>query len=126
MLKELSEIRGKRPLTDKELSNAKGGLQKSFPGRFERINSVSQQLAMLVLDGHPSDRYDSWPKRVGEIDLAAAQQSAQKYTDPAEFAIIVAGDLAKIGESLTGLSTSIRYYDSQGRLKEMPDSKAKK
>jgi zinc protease len=126
MLKELSDVRGSRPLTEKELSNAKGGLRKSFPGRFERISSVSQQLATLVLDGYPSDRYTRWPTQVGQIDLANARKSAQRYTNPDEFAIIVAGDLTKIGESLEGLSKSVRYYDSQGRLKPTESSETKK
>jgi zinc protease len=115
MLKELRDVRGDRPLTEKELANAKGGLRKSFPGRFERMSAVASQLARLVVDGYSPDWYAKWPENVGKIELAAANKSAQRYTDPGKFAIIVAGDLAKIGSTLSGLGSPVRYYDSQGR-----------
>ena len=102
MLKELKAVRSDKPVTQKELDEAIGGLVKSFPGRFERMNSVAGQLARLVLDGYPKDWYAKWSGRVKGITLDVANKTAQAYTDPQSFAIIVAGDLAKVGASLKG------------------------
>ena len=127
MLKELKGVRGDKPLTQKELDEATGGLVKSFPGRFERMNSVAGQLARLVLDGYPKDWYSKWSGRVKGITLDVANKAAQAYADSESFAIIVAGDLSKIGASLKGLNRPIYRYDAQGKFlgKGLPSPKKK-
>ena len=127
MLKELTAVRTDKPITKKELQEAIGGLIKSFPGRFERMNSVAGQLARLVLDGYGTEWYQNWTQKIQAVTLEAANQMAKTYTDPAEFAIVVAGDLSKIGQSLLGLNRPIHRYDAQGNYlgEGLPDSEKK-
>ncbi len=123
IIKELAWVSGDKPLTEKELNAGKGGMIKSFPGRFERMSSVAGQLVRLVVDGYSPDWYAAWPKRVNEIDLETARSAGTKYTDSTGFAIIVAGDLSKIGESLKGLGRPIKLFDAQGNA--LPESSDK-
>ena len=106
--------RGDKPLTETEVRDAIGGLQKAFPGRFEKLSSVSSQLGTLVIDGHSADWFQTWSQKVGSVTLTDVQAMAQKYTDPAAFEIVVVGDLSKIGESLKSLDRPVLYYDTQG------------
>ena len=114
IIKELSAVSGAKPLTETEVRDAIGGLQKAFPGRFEKLSSVSSQLGSLVMDGHSADWFQTWSQKVGAVTSADAQAMAQKYTDPAAFEIVVVGDLSKIGESLKSLERPTIYYDTQG------------
>ncbi len=120
IIKELSSIRSDKPLTQTELDNGKGALVKSFPGQFERIRGVSWQLVSLVLKGHPIDWYQSWTKKVSEVDLGAAQATGSTYTNVDDFAIVIAGDLAKIAPSLEGLGRTILTFDAQGNPTATP------
>ncbi|MEE2787466.1 MAG: pitrilysin family protein [Myxococcota bacterium] len=114
MIAELTQVRGQKPLTEKEIAEAVGGLIKSFPGRFERMSSVAGQLGRLVLDGYGADWYREWPKHVQAVTRKQANEAAKSYSAPGEFAIIVAGDMAKIGQTLVGLKRPIHRYDAQG------------
>ena len=134
MIKELSDIRGERPLSAQEIQEAKSGLRKSFPGRFEQMSHVANMLQDLALSGRSPDWYQNWPEKVKAVDLATAQATAQVYTAPESFAIVVAGDWSKIGESIKGLNRPIVTYDAQGNRMKTPgpektesiDEKAKK
>jgi zinc protease len=114
ILKELTWVYGEKPLTAEELEAAKGAMLKSFPGRFERMSGVAGQLTSTRTQGHGTDWFAKWPSKVNSIDLAAASSAGKKYTDPESFHIIIAGDYAKIGESLKGLDMPIFFYDTQG------------
>ena len=123
ILGELTMIHGDKPLTEAELSAAKGNLIKKFPARFERISSVAGQLGSVAAKDYPADWFSQWVGKVNAVDLAAATETGRKYTDPAGFHIIVAGDWARIGESLKGLEMPLFFYDAQGNRIEAPAAK---
>jgi len=125
MIKELSDVRDTRPLTAQEIDEAKSGLCKSFPGRFEQMSHVANLLQDLALSGHSPDWYRDWATKVQQVDLSKAQETAMVYTDPASFAIIVAGDWEKIGASIEDLKRPIIRYDAQGNRVEAPKAEGK-
>src|SRR5262249_15052286 len=55
IFKELTDITGKRPVTDAELSFAKQRMVQGFPHRFETTFGVAGQLAILIADELPDD-----------------------------------------------------------------------
>ena len=55
IMKELTDITGRRPVTDAELSFAKQGIIQGFPSRFETTFGVAGQIANLV-DRRPARR----------------------------------------------------------------------
>jgi len=120
IIKELSGIRSDAPLTEQEVKDAIGGLQKAFPGRFEKLDAVASQLGTLVLNGHPVEWFRDWSQTMGSVSLTDAQAMAQKYTDPNGFDIVVVGDLSKIGDSLKSLGRPVTYYTPQGRTVDAP------
>lgn len=117
MLKELADITGKRPLSAKEHEEAVAGMLKSFPGRFEAMGSVASQLSWTAGSGYPADWLQKWPGRVAGVTLAQAQAKAGEYTTAKDFVIIIAGDFAKVGPTLTSLGLPIHQYDAQGNPK---------
>ena len=48
IMKELTDITGRRPVTDAELAFAKQGIIQGFPSRFETTFGVAGQIAVLV------------------------------------------------------------------------------
>ena len=117
VIKELMEVRGSRPLTEKEIDQARSGLRKSFPGKFEQMSQVASLLQDLALSGYSPDWYRNWPEKIQAVDRDTAHATCMVYTDPATFGVVVAGDWEKIGESIQGLNRRIIHYDAQGHRK---------
>ena len=109
MFKELAGIGGNKPLTTKEQSDAIEGLLLGFPSRFERLDSMAGQLAWLAHQEHPADWFLKYPQRLRAVTLETADTSAKRHAQRDAFAVIVAGDLGKIGASLATLDRPV--YD---------------
>jgi zinc protease len=121
ILGELAMVRADNPMSDKEIEAGKGGLVKGFPGRFEKMSSVANQLSSLVAKGYPPDWYATWPSKISAVDPETAKKTGHKYTDPDGFHIIIAGDYSKIGDSLESLGLPLFFYDTQGNPIESGD-----
>ena len=57
IFKELTDITGKRPVTDAELAFAKQRMIQGFPHRFETTFGVAGQLAILIAEELPDDEF---------------------------------------------------------------------
>ncbi|MCA9545875.1 MAG: insulinase family protein, partial [Myxococcales bacterium] len=115
-LKELAGMFGDKPLTADEREQALGNLLLSFPGRFEQLAAVAGQYAGVRLEGHDAEWFRKWPQSLAKVTLAEARAEAKRLTDPKGFAIVVAGDAAKLREPLKALGLPIVDCDAQGRL----------
>ena len=124
MLKELADLQGPRPLSQKERDEAVAGMLKSFPSRFERMGAVANQLSWAATHGYPADWLQTWQDRVSAVSLKKALDTAKKYTQPESFVVIIAGDFAKVGPTLETLGLPIRHYDAQGNPKPATTTKA--
>ena len=118
MLKELTLACGEKPISAQERDESVGGLLLGYPGRFERIASVGANFATLAIYQRPADWFHTWPSNVERVTLEAANAIAKEYCNPDQFAIVLAGDRAKLEPTLTSLGRSLVHYDAQGtRLK---------
>jgi zinc protease len=121
----LKEVQGMkdRPVTEEELTRAKGARIQGLPGRFQTSGAVADQMAGLFTFGLPDDYFESLPSRLGAVtaeDLAAA---AQKHLTPDRMLIVAVGDRAKIESQIETLGLgAISYRDPDG--KESPAGKA--
>jgi len=115
VLKELSDLCGPRPLTAEERDNSVGGLLLGYPGTFERIGSVSARFAQIPLYGRPLDWFERWPARVAAVTLEQANAAAQSYCGRFEYALVVAGDKAKVLPTLDGIGFDVVQLDARGR-----------
>jgi len=100
-MKELSDIRGGRPPSTEEMTQAKASLVQSLPESFETLNGVNANIATIYSQGLPEDYYTQFIRAVGAVTKDDVIRVAQKYIDPAHLAIVIVGDRSKIEGPLT-------------------------
>jgi zinc protease len=116
IIKELTDITGRRPVTDAELSFAKQGIIQGFPSRFETTFGVAGQIAVLVSDDLPDDEFDHYQARVEAVTRADVDRVAREYITPSSMAILVVGDRSLIEGPLKTLPFvgTIERLDTEG------------
>ena len=117
VLGELSGLCGPRPLTSEERDSSVSGLLLGYPGTFESIGLLGARFAQLPIYGRPLDWYERWPSQVSAVTLEQANEAARRYCDRAEFAVVVAGDKAKVAPTLQGIGFEMVELDARGRLR---------
>jgi zinc protease len=116
LLKEVTDITGKRPVTDKELAFARDRIIKGFPSKFETTFGVAGTLAELVIYKLPDDYFTTYQSKVEAVTGDDVNRVAKKYLDPEHMTILVVGDRSKIEPGLKTLPYAkvIRVLDPQG------------
>lgn len=120
VFKELTGIRGEKPLTKEERDSAVNNLLLGFPGRFERMSGVAGQLSWLALIGLPPDALLTFTKEISAVTQKSASDAGNAYTDPASFQVIVAGDWKALEGELKGLGLPVVFHDAQGNPIKAP------
>lgn len=113
-MKELSGIRGSRPVTDAELDVNKQAFIRRFPAGFETVGGISNQLANLVVYGLPDSYFNDYIAKVNAVTLADVNRVANKYLDPSKMAIVIVGDRKVIEPGLKDLGMPISILDVDG------------
>jgi zinc protease len=124
IMKELTDITGRRPVTDGELAFAKQGIIQGFPSRFETTFGVAGQLAILVTNLLPDDEFDHYQARVEAVTKADVDRVAREYITPASMSILAVGDRSVIEGPLKSLSfvEAIQRLDTEGNPLAPPPS----
>ena len=102
-VKELTEITGKRPVSDKELAFAKDRLIKGFPGRFETTFAMAGALADLVRFNLPDNYFLTYQDKIESITADSVNEAAKKYLPFDKMTILIVGDESKVKEGLKSL-----------------------
>ncbi len=117
-LREMEEIRGKRPITPKEFAFSKNNLLQTYAAEFETVGQLAGALSTQAMYGLPDDDFVTYPKRLDAVDLAAANATAKELFHPDKLAIIVVGDLEKIEGAVKKLNLGpVVYLDAEGNEK---------
>jgi zinc protease len=116
LMKELNGIRGGVPVTQKELDYNKQSLIRRYPGGFETIGAISNQLSNLVTYGLPDSYFNDYIAKVNAVTLADVNRVAQKYLDPSKMAIVIVGDRKVIEPGLKELGYPITIMDADGNV----------
>jgi zinc protease len=114
VMKELQDVRGGRPITQRELDYNKQSLIRRYPGAFETVGGISNQLANLVIYGLPDTYFNDYIGRVNAVTLADVNRVATKYLDPAKMAIVIVGDRKVVEGGLRELGYPITILDTEG------------
>ncbi|AGA25040.1 M16 family metallopeptidase [Singulisphaera acidiphila] len=116
LLKELNDITGPRPVTDKELTFAKDRIIKGFPSKFETTFGVAGTMADLVLYSLPADYFATYQSKIDAVDKAEVARVAKAHLDPEHMVILVVGDRSKIEAGLKSLPYAkvINVLDPEG------------
>ena len=86
-----------------------------YPNRFETISSVAGELGSLVELGKRPEELVAWLKSVSVVKQEASQTIAKALADIGQYVIVVAGDRARIEESLKSLGLPIVHCGRDGR-----------
>jgi len=113
--KELRDILGARPVTPDELTMARDSLTLSLPGQFETMGAVVNAIVEITQFGLPDDYYQTYPGKVRALTGKELAAAASRLIHPNELAWVVAGDRAKVEESLRKLNLGeVRVIDADG------------
>ncbi|MBB5368117.1 MULTISPECIES: pitrilysin family protein [unclassified Janthinobacterium] len=107
-----------KPLTAKELSNARNSQVLSLPGQFETNASISASMANTYIYGLGLDYYSSLPQRFSSVTGKQVQEVVKKYLQPEKLIVIGVGDKAKIEPQLSKLKLApVEVRDTEGNVK---------
>ena len=116
MLKELTEIRSSRPITESELEYNKQSLIRRYPANFETAGQISGQLAGLVVYDLPDSYFNDYAANIAGVTVADANRVAQKYLEPEKMAILVVGDRQTIEPKLREIKNlELKFIDSEAQ-----------
>ncbi len=126
LIKELTDISGRRPVTAPELSFAKQRLIEGFPSRFETTFGVAAQFAAPAAAELPDDEFEHYQERLEAVKKADVDRVARQYITPETMTILVVGERAQIEAPLLNLpfAHNIERLDTLGR--PLADSAASK
>lgn len=113
-LGEIRGIRGERAITDTELSFARNNRTAGLPLRFETVTQVAFAIADLLQNGIPTNFYDTYAQRIGELDATDLSAVATKYLDPQRSVIVVVGDRKVVEPGLRALGMPLVIVDENG------------
>jgi predicted Zn-dependent peptidase len=99
-LRELTAIRGDRPVTREELELGRAGLTRGYPRNFETADQLGRAAAQLALYGLPDDYFTTFVPRVLALSEHDVTEVAQKHIDPSRLATIIVGDRDTAGPGL--------------------------
>ena len=96
LVKEVTDIAGKRPVTDAELAFAKDRLVRGFPARFETTSGVAGTLTELVVYNLPDDYFATYSAKVEAVPRGDVNRVAREHLNPDRMTIVVVGDRSKV------------------------------
>ena len=114
--KEIKALAGVKPITADELAVAKARRVRGYAQQFESLGRITGQIANLWVLGLPftelQREYDATEKLTLDQVLAAAQ----KYVKPANSAMLLVGDRAKVESGLKALNLGdVVLLDTDGK-----------
>ncbi len=97
--RELSEIRGPRPVDRHELERTRSNLLLSLPATWETLGAATHVLSDLLTYDLPVSTLDHYVESLRRTTLADVAQAIESWTDPRQMVWVVVGD-AGVGEML--------------------------
>jgi zinc protease len=92
-----------RPVTQKELDDAKATLIRGYAQRFETLAQIAGEIAELDGFGLPMEELERYTKGIDGVELAHVQRAATDYITINDYALVVVGDAAQIEPGLQSL-----------------------
>jgi predicted Zn-dependent peptidase len=104
VLRELREIAGDRPPTERELALAQASLTRGYARNFETAEQVARALVQLALYDLPATWYDEFVEKVRAVDSDAVSAAARTHLHPDDALVTVVGDRRETETALAALS----------------------
>ena len=113
LIDEIRQMREK-PVSDKELSDARRAIVASFALGLENPNAILNDYIDRYIYKLPADYWDRLPARYEAVTAADVQRVAQKYWTADQLQIVAVGDAAKVEPALKKLGT-VQTFDAEGK-----------
>ena len=113
-LKEFNEVCDGRPITTEELSGAKDGLLRAYPGSFERPGAVLGQLLQLVQFELPDDYFRAVRPAIEAVTLEDVHRISQEWLRPGRLKMLIVGDREVVEPGLQELGLPIVHLGVDG------------
>jgi zinc protease len=117
-VKELKFMAGEKPITEKELLNAKANRIRGYAQQFESLGRLADQVATLWTYGLPMSDLQQETTELERATLAAVNTAAKKYAVPNSTMLLLVGDRSKIEAGVRELKLGdLVILDAEGKVK---------
>jgi zinc protease len=118
VVKEMREVTSGRPISDRELQEARDRQTRTLAGRWETGGAVLGALREVVGYDLPEDYYQTFARRATDVTMADVHRTVADVLRPDRQIYVVVGDLAKIEAGVRELKLGqVRVLDADGRPK---------
>jgi zinc protease len=116
--RELKFLAGEKPITEKELLNAKANRIRGYAQQFESLGRLSDQVATLWSYGLPMSELQRETSELERATLASVNAAAKKYAVPGNVMLLLVGDRSKIEAGVRELKLGdVVVLDAEGKVK---------
>jgi zinc protease len=116
ILKELTEVKGVRPLTFEEIKDAKSNLTMGFPQLFETYGGITNEMYELVMYDLPLNDWQTYMGRVNGVDGDDISEVLKTHLNPENLVFIIIGDWEEIEEGVRELDLGTIVMMDAGEL----------
>jgi len=114
--KELKFIAGEKPVSEKELTDAKHVRIRGYTQQFESMGRVADQIVPLWVVGLPTNELQREPNELQKATLDSVNAAARKYAAPSGATLLLVGDLSKVEAAVRELNLGeVVVLDAEGR-----------
>lgn len=114
--KELKNLAGAKPISDKEFADAKTTRIRGYAQQFETLGRIAEQVAELWAADLPMDELQRESDETVKVTLGASLAVSKKWADPSKAHLLLVGDLAKIRGGLEELKLGdVVVVDEEGK-----------
>jgi zinc protease len=115
--KELKFIAGEKPVSEKELTEARNQRVRGYAQKFESLDRVAGQVQELWTLGLPMTELQTEPDQLQKVSRDAVNAAAEKYATPSKSTLLLVGDLAKIEAGVRELKIGeVVVVDAEGKV----------
>ncbi|HEX8921531.1 MAG TPA: pitrilysin family protein, partial [Pyrinomonadaceae bacterium] len=117
-MKELKFLAGEKPISEKELLNAKANRIRGYAQQFESLGRLADQVATLWSYGLPMSDLQQETTELERATLASVNTAAKKYAVPNSTMLLLVGDRSKIESGVRELKIGdVVVLDAEGKVK---------
>ena len=114
--RELSDVVGRRPITEAELAATRANLVLGMAGGWETNAAVMGDLTQMVVYGLPEDYYDGFAAGVTGTTSQSATMAARAIVGDGPTVWVIVGDRAAIEPRIRALNIGdVQVVDTEGR-----------
>jgi len=99
-IREITEMRGSRPITADELRLAVAALTRGYARNFETADQIGRAATQLALYELPDTYFSEFVPRVEAVTVEGIADALARNLDPARLTTVVVGDYGVVGADL--------------------------